>query len=76
MQTRKGSLLEITLNIGTGFVISWMITMVILPAFGYPVNSIRSFQITMIYTMVSIVRSYIFRRIFNAITIKNNCPHD
>jgi len=65
MQSRRGSLLEAGLNIGTGFLISWMVTPPILHLFGYSTSVSKAFGITIFYTVISFIRSYIWRRIFN-----------
>ena len=71
MQSRRESIVEITLNIGSGFIIAWILTMLILPWFGFKAVTVKDgFWITMIFTVVSIVRSYIWRRLFNRRTLK------
>ena len=61
MQSKKGTCTEILLNTGSGFVVSFAITSFLLP---YMVT-VGAFGITCIFTVVSLVRSYIWRRIFN-----------
>ncbi len=61
MQSKKGSLTEIGLNTASGFVVSFAITSFLLP---YMVT-VGAFGITCIFTVVSLVRSYVWRRIFN-----------
>ena len=64
-QTRKGSLLETVLNIGSGFMLSWgMWTWVVAPLFGYATNMKSSLEITILFTVTSVVRSYLWRRGF------------
>ena len=70
MQTKKGSLIEILLNIGTGFVVSYALTLYVLPLYGFQVSRTNGFTITGIYTVVSMVRSYIYRRLFVYIEMK------
>ena len=71
MQTRKGSLLEATLNIGSGFIVAMFVWQLIAaPLFGYEVTLADNFWLTMIFTVVSVVRSYIWRRIFNYYIVK------
>ena len=65
MQSRFWSAIEVFLNIGTGFIISWILTLMVLPMFGFPVQKGQAFFITTIYTVVSVVRSYFWRRVFN-----------
>ena len=65
MQTRLESFFEITLNTATGFIISWAVTLWVLPLFGHAVTYSQSFHITSIFTLISILRSYVCRRAFN-----------
>ena len=66
MQTRKGSALEVTLNIGSGFIVAMVVwQLLVAPLFGYEVTLTDNFWLTLIFTVVSIIRSYIWRRIFN-----------
>jgi hypothetical protein len=66
MQTRKQSLIEASLNIGSGFILSMCVYQLVMPMFGYPVTLVDNLGITSIFTVVSVVRSYVWRRIFNA----------
>jgi predicted membrane protein len=66
-QSRKHSLLEALLNTSTGFLTSLLTQKVVFPMFGfYPAFS-QNLIITLIFTIVSIVRSYVWRRVFNAL---------
>jgi hypothetical protein len=65
MQTAGGSLLEITLNIGTGMIISWIVTIYLLPFWGYAPSPQAALEITVLYTVISVIRSYVWRRVFN-----------
>ena len=67
MQSKKHSLLEALLNTSTGFLTSLITQKMVFPMFGfYPAFS-ENLLITTIFTIVSIVRSYIWRRVFNAL---------
>jgi membrane protein implicated in regulation of membrane protease activity len=65
MQTRLSSLVEALLNIGSGFVLSLVVGQLVYPMFGFPVSVGANVQITLIFTVISIVRSYLWRRWFN-----------
>lgn len=65
-QTRLGSLIESLINVLIGFGISLVITAVVLPAYGHAVTLVDNLQITLIFTIASIARSYLLRRYFNA----------
>lgn len=66
MQTRLSSLIEAVINVAIGFVVSLVITAVVLPAYGHPVSWGENLQITGIFTVFSILRAYVVRRYFNA----------
>ncbi len=65
-QTRLGSFLEVSLNVVSGFIISMLVwTLLVAPLFNYDTSHAQSFWITFIFTVTSMIRSFIFRRIFN-----------
>tara|TARA_R100000501_G_C2628702_1_gene123011 strand:+ start:506 stop:730 length:225 start_codon:yes stop_codon:yes gene_type:complete len=67
MQTRLTSLMEVGLNVLSGFVLAWATTIVVLPMF-LPIEEVKamqSFKITVVFTIISITRGYIWRRVFN-----------
>lgn len=50
----------------SGFLLSMGLWQFVLaPHFGYEVTLADNFQLTLIFTLVSIVRSYLWRRLFN-----------
>lgn len=65
-QTRLSSLVESVINVAIGFVVSLVLTAVVLPAYGHAVTFSQNLQITAIFTVASILRSYALRRWFNA----------
>jgi hypothetical protein len=65
-QTRLGSLIEALANVVIGFGINWVANMAILPLFGFHVTGAQAFGIGVFFTVISIVRSYVLRRWFNA----------
>lgn len=65
-QTRLSSLIEAVINVLIGFAISMVITAFVLPRYGCPVTLAHNLQITGIFTIASIARSYCIRRWFNA----------
>ena len=65
MQTRLSSLAESVINVAIGFVVSLVLTAIVLPAYGHSVSLVDNVQITTIFTIASIVRSYLLRRWFN-----------
>ena len=64
-QSRTHSAVEALLNIAAGFVVSLGITAVVLPAYGHQVTLAQNIEITSIFTVASLLRSYVLRRLFN-----------
>lgn len=65
MQTRKMSLLEVCLSTAIGFLIAYLSQIFIFPLYGIEINHFAHLQITGIFTVISIARSYVLRRYFN-----------
>ena len=66
MQSKKQSLIESLTSTTIGIIIGIVLNLTILPIFGYPVSVVDSLWISVIFTVVSIIRSYIIRRWFNS----------
>ena len=65
-QTRTHSVIEATANTMSGFIISWAVTVYLIPLTGYfIVTEQQGFWIVCIYTVASLVRNYVWRRVFN-----------
>jgi hypothetical protein len=65
-QTRFGSLIEAIINVIIGFGINFTANMLIFPLFGFHITAGANFAMGMIYTVISVARSYCVRRWFNA----------
>lgn len=67
-QSKRGSAIETIINVGTGFFIAFGLNLYFLPYF---VDGISEYNvgialiIGIVYTSVSMVRSFAFRRFFN-----------
>jgi hypothetical protein len=59
------SAVEAITGTAVGFAVSWLLTLTVLPLFGYAVTLGHSVGITAIYTAASILRGYAIRRAFN-----------
>lgn len=64
-QTRRGSLLESLANIAVGYSINYVANMLIFPLFGWNLSTRENLTLGVIYTAISLARSYTLRRIFN-----------
>jgi hypothetical protein len=65
-QSSVMSLVEVTVNTLLGFAVSVYANFLVLPLFGVPVKFSASVGITVIFTAISMVRSYFVRRFFAA----------
>lgn len=69
MQTHLHSLIESWAQVGIGATLSYLVTIYILPLWfpDYSMSMGTALEITLLYLMVSLVRSYIIRRIGNGL---------
>lgn len=70
-QTRIGSLAEAAANIAVGFGINFTANLIVLPWFGFNVTSGDAFGIGLVFTAISLARSYVLRRWFNGLRFGN-----
>ena len=66
MQTKKQSAIESLTSTTIGIIIGIVLNLTILPIFGYPVSLSDSLLISIIFTAISVIRSYTVRRIFDS----------
>ena len=65
-QTKLGSLTESLLNITSGFFVSLLIWIyIVTPLWDIEMSMLDNLGITGIFTISAVIRSYIWRRIFN-----------
>lgn len=70
-QSRKGSLIEALINTAIGFGINFTANLIILPLFGFTSLTVQTnLVIGVVYTLISVVRSYVVRRWFNAYIVR------
>lgn len=67
MQSRRHSFLEALAGTAIGMVISVLLGLVVYPLFGHAFTLQQNVGIMLIFTVVSVVRSYLVRRGFNAL---------
>jgi hypothetical protein len=67
MQSRIMSATEAMVNIAIGYVVSVTANLLVLPLFGYDVTFGDSLAIGLAFTVISLIRSYVVRRLFNRI---------
>ena len=66
MQTKKQSMIESLTSTTIGWLIGVILNMLVLPLFDYDVSLTDGVLISIIFTAVSVVRSYVIRRWFNS----------
>lgn len=72
MQTRKGTLIESLAGTAIGFIISVLVwAWIVNPLWNLHTGIIDNLSITLLFTVVSVVRSYYVRRVFNMLPHKN-----
>lgn len=64
-QTRLHSALEAVANIAAGSAIAYAAQVVIFPLYGVHFSTGEHLQIMVLFTVVSLARSYALRRVFN-----------
>jgi len=65
-QSKKESLVEQVLNVGSGWVVSLLVwAFLISPLYNIETSLAENMGITIIFTFISIVRGYMWRRYFN-----------
>ncbi|WED23050.1 hypothetical protein L3Q72_06555 [Vibrio sp. JC009] len=65
MQTRKQSLFESVVNVVIGYLVALISQLLIFPFFGIHLPLSDNMLIGAFFTVVSVVRSYALRRLFN-----------
>jgi hypothetical protein len=64
-QSRKLSAVEATTNVLIGYVVATIAQFVIFPLFGINIPAAEHLAIAGLFTLVSLGRSYLLRRLFN-----------
>ncbi len=70
MQSKKMSLIETLSSVAIGYIISLIAQIIIFPIFGINVSLTDNLLIGLFFTVVSIIRGYYVRRLFNWIKIR------
>jgi len=70
VQKKKHSLLEVCISTAIGFVIAFISNLIILPIFGFHPTWHQNLWMTVFFTVVSVIRGYYVRRLFNLLHVK------
>jgi len=65
MQSRRMSLVESVANVVVGYLVALWAQIIVFPALGIAVSLNQNLLIGIIFTAVSLARSYCMRRLFN-----------
>ena len=68
-QSKQHSWWEAWMNIFVGFWINYFANLMIFPLFGFHISYEANFLMGIIYTVISLVRSYFLRRAFNKLHV-------
>ena len=66
MQTKRQSRIETLTSVFVGWLIGVILNMLVLPLFDYNITVTDSLLVSLIITVVSVVRGYLIRRFFNS----------
>ena len=66
MQTKRQSLIETLTSVFVGWLIGVILNMLVLPLFDYNITVVDSLLVSLIFTVISVVRGYLIRRFFNS----------
>lgn len=66
MQSKKQSLIETLTSVFVGWLIGVTLNLTVLPLFDYNITVVDSLLVSLIFTVISVVRGYFIRRFFNS----------
>lgn len=66
MQSKRQSLIETLTSVFVGWLIGVILNMLVLPLFDYNITVVDSLFVSLIFTVVSVIRGYVIRRFFNS----------
>ena len=66
-QTRTMSMVETITNVAIGLVVSFLSQVVIFKYCDISITLAQNLELTLYFTVVSVIRSYVLRRFFNSI---------
>jgi hypothetical protein len=69
-QSRKGSALEALTNVAVGYGVNCTANALLFPLFGWHITTTQNITLGVIYTVISLVRSYVLRRFYNWRTLR------
>ena len=70
MQSKRMSFVESLANVFLGWLVAFIFQLVVFPLVNIHVDLATNFEISVYFTIISLIRSYTLRRLFNA---RGNC---
>mgnify|MGYP003632006438 FL=1 len=67
MQNKKQSLVEAVAGMAIGLFTSFIIQIILYPCMGIPISFSQNIIITLVFCVVSVIRGFLVRRMFNRI---------
>lgn len=64
-QSRRASILEALANVSVGYLLATAANFWLLPLWGLRVSGTQAAEIGLLFTLISLLRSYALRRLFN-----------
>jgi hypothetical protein len=74
MQTRRASFTEACVNVAVGYGVALASQLIVFPWFGIHVSLAANMVIGLIFTVISIGRSYVLRRLFETLRVRGVMP--
>ena len=66
MQSKRESMIETLTSVFVGWFIGVILNLTVLPLFDYNITVVDSLWVSLIFTVISVVRGYLIRRFFNS----------
>jgi hypothetical protein len=73
-QTRKASFAESLMNVAIGYGVALASQIIVFPWFGIHIPLVDNIAIGLIFTVISIGRSFALRRLFEALRVRGVLP--
>lgn len=70
-QSRKMSVVETTISVAIGYVLTVLIQYIVYPLFGISVPAREAFAISALIVLIAFVKNFTVRRVFNLLHVKN-----
>lgn len=73
-QTKRASMVEVLLNVSIGYGVALLSQIVVFPWFSIHISISANIGIGLVFTVISIVRSFVVRRFFEFLRVEGILP--